>query len=62
MRVGIYSELFEMLSIIVISFFQFRRKNAYHIIFIYENCMISIFRIKFKDFKNHLKLLIDRVN
>ena len=46
MRFGIKSELFEMMSMIVKSFFNFGQKNAYHIIFIYENCVISIFRDK----------------
>ena len=50
-----------MLSIIVKSFSNFWSKNANHIIFIYENCMISIFEIKIKDFRNHLKLIIGRV-
>ena len=48
MRFGIYSELFEMLSKIVKSFFNFWSKNAYHIIFIYEKSMIAIFEIKLR--------------
>ena len=46
MRFGIKSKLFEMLSIIVKSFSIFGQKNAYHINFNKENCMISIFRDK----------------
>ena len=46
MRFGIYSELFEMLSIIVKSFLFFGQKNAFQTLFIYEYCMISNFRDK----------------
>ena len=50
-----------MLSIIVNSFFKFSSKKCYHIFFSYEKCMISIFRVKTKDFSNYSKLIIDRV-
>ena len=46
MRFGIQSKLFEMLSNLVKSFLIFGRKNAYHIIFTYEKCMISFIRDK----------------
>ena len=42
-----------MLSIIKKSFFG--QKSAYHILFIYENCMISIFREKINKFQESFK-------
>ena len=42
-----------MLSIIKKSFFG--QKSAYHILFIYENCMISIFREKINKFHESFK-------
>ena len=51
MRFGIYSELFEMLSIIVKSFLFFGKKKAFQKTFIYEYCMISIFRDKNQRFQ-----------
>ena len=50
-----------MLSIIVKSFLIFGQKNAFHINFKYEYYLISLFQTKIKDFRNHLKLIIGRV-